>query len=320
MKILSMTDIFQPDAYFASCHASTVAAVGGELVCAWFAGTGEGNDDVAIWLSRTENGVWSEPRKVADGGGLPCWNPVLLYNGGTLTLFYKVGRKIGTWSARRAVSYDGGRSFGEAHELVPGDAGGRGPVKNKCIELDDGGITAPCSTETDGRWRCFCDVSYDGGATFARGEYVPGSEDVIQPTLWQADGVLHMLMRSRIGAIMHSYSLDRGKTWSPAERTEMPNNNSGIDLVQLHDGRLALAYNPVAGNWAARDPLSLAIGRDAGRSAPVFGKVYEIDRLAPGGDGSRELSYPAVIALGGETVCVTYTNRRKTIRCAVIEI
>ena len=65
-----------------------------ELVAAWFAGTGEGNPDVGIWLSRRGPDGWSPPVEVADGrqpDGTrhPCWNPVLFQpKKGPLVLFF----------------------------------------------------------------------------------------------------------------------------------------------------------------------------------------------------------------------------------------
>src|SRR5262249_33886385 len=60
--------IFQT-APFPSCHAATIAEVGGDLVCAFFGGTAERNPDVCIWVARKEKGSdhWTAPSKVADG-------------------------------------------------------------------------------------------------------------------------------------------------------------------------------------------------------------------------------------------------------------
>ncbi|HBO50991.1 MAG TPA: sialidase, partial [Planctomycetes bacterium] len=76
------SELIYEKAPFASCHASTIAESGKALVAAWFGGTGEGNKDVGIWVSRREDGKWSAPVEVANGAQgpgkrHPCWNPVL---------------------------------------------------------------------------------------------------------------------------------------------------------------------------------------------------------------------------------------------------
>jgi len=79
---------------------------------------------------------------------------------------------------------------------------------------------------------------------------------VIQPTLWESEpGKVHMLLRSTESKIYRSDSSDGGKTWCTAYPTELPNNNSGIDLTRLQNGNLVLAYNPVEKDWGARTPL-----------------------------------------------------------------
>ena len=84
--------------------------------------------------------------------------------------------------------------------------------------------------------------------------------------------------------------------------------NSGIDAVRLEDGRVILAANPVAGNWAARTPLSLLVSSDGGETWP--GRIdVETD---PG-----EYSYPALITTP-TGVALSYTWNRR--RIAFIEI
>ena len=62
---------------------------------------------------------------------------------GKIILFYKVGKLISEWVTWYMESEDEGHTFSEPQELVPGDIGGRGPVKNKPIRLSDGTVLAP---------------------------------------------------------------------------------------------------------------------------------------------------------------------------------
>ena len=64
-----------------------------------------------------------------------------------IILFYKVGREISRWRTMYAISTDGGITFLKSQELIAGDEGGRGPVRNKPIRLSNGWILAPGSTE-----------------------------------------------------------------------------------------------------------------------------------------------------------------------------
>ena len=250
-------------------HASTLALTGGDVLMAWFGGTAEKNPDVDIYMARRTADGWQAPFRVAGEDGIAHWNPVLFADGDAVSLFYKVGHEIPEWHTRVMRSSDGGRTFTAPAELVPGDVGGRGPVRNKPLRLASGRILAPASIETATAWDAFVDISDDGGFTFRKSAFVPLNRSdspccgypilnkgVIQPTLWQDDSGVHMLLRSTEGFILRSDSLDEGETWSPAVSTGLPNNNSGIDLVRLPDGRIFLVMNPVGGTWAARSPLT----------------------------------------------------------------
>ncbi|UJF35621.1 exo-alpha-sialidase [Paenibacillus hexagrammi] len=210
--------IFAEDRPFLSCHASTLELLsGGNIIAAWFGGTKEKAGDVAIWTSRRVDGKWSPPVKTADMDHIPHWNPVLFRKAdGVLCLYYKVGADIAEWSTMVMRSSDEGITWTTPIPLVEGDQGGRGPVKNKPITLQDGTIAAPASIEP--AWDAFVDLSFDGGETWTRSETVPLNRDkftgkgIIQPTLWEsAPGIVHMLTRSTEGAIYRSDSSDGGE-------------------------------------------------------------------------------------------------------------
>lgn len=300
------------------CHASTVLPLpDGRVMAAWFAGEYESNDNVRIWYSIKENGVWSTPCKIRSDENVPHWNPVLdLKNDGSIRIYYKKGRKIHSWVTWYVDSSDGGKSWSEPRELIPGDTYcGRGPVKNKCIRTREGLLLAPASNEkTKQLWRCFIDVSRDDGDTWEKCDYIVrprktfGLAGMIQPTLWQDDeGVVHAFMRSNKGRIYKSVSLDGGFTWSKAERTDMPNNNSGIDLVRVPDGRIFLVYNPVEENWGDRSPLELAVSEDNGET---FKTVCILEDEKDG-----EFSYPSITYYNNRLYIAYTYNRKKIMYC-----
>jgi predicted neuraminidase len=313
---------------FQSCHASSVAVLeDGSVFSVWFAGSKEGADDVNIWGSRRQNEAWNRPRILAQQENLPHWNPVLFVRpDSSVLLFYKTGREISSWQTQFKVSYDNCQTWSQARELVPGDRGGRGPVRNKMILLSNGRWLAPASLE-NGEWRCFADGSDDHGDTWQKSNEVfadlgkeriinPNYQEiqvseqsysgrgVIQPTLWESrPGTVHMLMRSSEGLIFRSDSDDYGENWGQGYPTNLPNNNSGIDLTAVPDGRLFLVYNPVGINWGPRCPLKLACSEDNGAS---WRDILTFEE-EPG-----EYSYPAILYNGG-SLLVTYTHKRRDI-------
>lgn len=320
VEIQAKEFIFSEGRPFQSCHASTLVKLpGGDLLAAWFGGSREGQADVAIWCSRRVKGQWTEPVKVSDEDGIPHWNPVLfLAPDDQVWLFYKIGHQIPTWQTRIITSPDGGIQWTKSRPLMEGGVGGRGPVKNKPIVLSNGHWLAPASHEGE-QWNAFVDESPDEGRTWIRSPFVPLrrwisgelsqpgdilGKGVIQPTLWESSpGKVHMLLRSTEGAIFRSDSTDGGKNWCIAYPTLLPNNNSGIDLVKMESGLLALVYNPVEKNWGKRTPLVVSLSEDNGltwRQACVLE------------DDPGEYSYPAVIA-DREGLLITYTWKRRRI-------
>jgi predicted neuraminidase len=302
---------------FASAHASTIVATREGLVTAWFAGTREGAADVGIWLSRHVKGEWTRPIEVAtgtqpDGGRYPCWNPVLFeVRDKALLLFYKVGPSPQRWWGMVRTSRDGGRTWTDARRLPDGILG---PIKNKPVQLPDGTLVAPSSTESSERpsaWRVHFERTTDAGLTWTAAfpsASADGSPiDAIQPSiLVHPGGKLQALGRTRSQRVFETWSGDGGRTWTPISLTTLPNPNAGIDAVTLRSGRHLIVYNHTT---QGRSPLNVSVSRD--------GKTWDAALILERESG--EYSYPAVIQNSDGRVHMTYTWKRQRIKHVVID-
>jgi predicted neuraminidase len=232
-----------------------------------------------------------------------------------LVLHFKVGSRIRDWETWAQRSSDSGRTWSTATRLVPGDHGGRGAVRNKPIQLSSGSWLAGASIERWRSWDAFIDRSPNGLDGWVASDKIQidrrnfSGKGLIQPALWESTpGIAHALFRSTDGRTHRSDSEDDGQSWSKAYPIDVPNNNSGLDLTRMHDGTLALVCNPVAGNWAARTPLSVLFSKDNGESWP---ERLDIE-TEPG-----EFSYPSIIEIE-DGLMISYTWNRRRIAVARI--
>jgi predicted neuraminidase len=297
---------------FPSCHASTVVELpNNDLACAWFGGKDEGDPSVGIWMARRSKAGWSPPEVIATEPKVPCWNPVLFRGGDRLWLYYKVGQNPDAWTGASRFSTDGGKTWSDPR-LLP--AGLLGPVRAKPIRLANGEILAGSSVESYRAWTGWAEISKDGGDTWQRfGPLALPDENcgLIQPTVWEAEpGHVIALLRARrpIGFICRAESLDGGRTWTPARKTQLSNPSSGIDAVKLSDGRVALVYNPTK---TSRSPLSVAVSADNGGT---WSPPFNLETMF------GEFSYPAIIQTADGLVHVTYTWQRLRIKHVALEI
>jgi predicted neuraminidase len=308
--LVKSESIFE-QAPFPECHASTIVEADGHLVAAWFGGTHERHPDVGIWVSRLDRNGWTAPVEVANGiqsptNRYPCWNPVLfLPKRGPLLLFYKVGPSPRTWWGMLKTSKDGGRTWSEGRRLPDGFAG---PVKNKPVQLANGDLLCPSSSE-DAGWRVHFERTRDLGETWEKiGPVNDGKEiGAIQPSvLFLKDQRLEAVGRTQQGKVFQTTSADQGATWSRMTLTQLPNPNSGTDAVTLKDGRHLLVYNHTA---KGRSPLNVAVSDD--------GQTWKAALVLESQPG--EYSYPAVIQSNDGKVHLTYTWKRQRIQHVVLD-
>lgn len=172
-------------------------------------------------------------------------------------------------------SHDGGRTWGKKRGVagavgLPVLASGRGMTRNKPITLANGDILLPLHDERE--WACLFAYSSDGEKSWGFSAPIRSQPGNIQPAAVQLPGgSLLALMRTggKGGYIWRSHSFDAGRTWTPPRPTELPNPNSGIDLIRLPapdqalvaNGHLALAFNNTP---RGRPPLNVALSLDEG--------------------------------------------------------
>jgi predicted neuraminidase len=155
-------------------------------------------------------------------------------------------------------------------------------------------------------WQSRMLLSDDDGNTWRLSQPISTPPGNIQPCLAPlSDGRLLAYLRTGGpgGWIWRTISLDQGETWEMPTPTDLPNPNSGIDLLRLQSGKLALAYNP---SDRLRTPLCMAISGEDER--------WQTRRTLEQGQG--EFSYPALAQTANEAIHLVYTYKRQHIQHA----
>ena len=204
------------------------------------------------------------------------------------------------------TSDDDGKTWSDARRLSDGILG---PIKNKPVQLANGDILCPTSTEHSG-WRVHFERTSDLGQTWSQTAAVNDGTEIgaIQPSILLLGGdQLLALGRTRQKRIFQMRSNDNGQSWSTMTLSSLPNPNSGVDAVTLKDGRHLLVYNHTE---TSRSPLNVAISRD-GQTWPAA--------LVLEDEPKSEFSYPAVIQTRDGLVHITYTWNRKKVRHVVVD-
>ncbi|NNM42723.1 MAG: exo-alpha-sialidase [Chlamydiae bacterium] len=269
------------------CHSSNIIETfPGSLCAVWKGGFTEGHcnvdskDNIGIWASLFQNGAWTEAKEIVSSPNTVCWSPVLCkLSSSELLLFYRMGPNPRSLVSFIKRSYDGGSTWSK-EELLP--AGIIGPTKTKPLVLGNT-LLCPSSSEAgepDAQHKataCWIEIYDDAAHTWKKigPLQIPNrSFGVIEPTLYMtSSNQIKMFCRDRAhkigqtGYVWTASSDDFGNSWSTLSPTPLPNPDSGVDVVNLGNGRAALFYNH---SHTERFPLSFAVSFDdcASWSAP----------------------------------------------------
>lgn len=287
-------------------HCATLTQLAdGTLLAAWFGGAFETAPDVAILAARWSPALerWSKPAVIAEVPGKALGQPVFLPRpDGELWFFYVVNMGA-DWTTAQPFwrrSADQGTTWSAPRQLMdyPGLMFRSRPV------VLPGRIILPAYDEN--RWESRMLISDDDGRTWRLGDPIVTPNGNIHACIVQrSDGLLVAYLRPGVGggALWRTTSSDRGDTWTPPTLTDLPNPNSGFDLLRLASGRLALAYNPSA---TLRTPLCVALADEDERWGPP--RVLE--------DDYAEFSYPTLLQARDGRIHAVYTYRREHIHHA----
>jgi len=313
-------DAFLPTTTVQVHAANLMTLPDGTLGCVWFGGTQEGVPDISIWFSRLVDDTWTPAEQLSDDGARSEQNPVLFpAPDGSLWLLWTAQHAGDQDSAevRCRVSPDSGATWGETRTLFPATSTGGVFVRQPVVVLPSGRWLLPvfsCVTVPGQKWVGDVDtssvmVSDDAGATW-REVAVPASTGCVHMDVVPVEGGLAAFYRSRWADwVYRSTSADDGDTWTAPVPTELPNNNSSIQVTALADGRLAMVLNPTQAGPDTPRRLSLydeiddsGLASEQGAAEPV---VDDGERHAFWGTPRAPMTL-ALSADGG----VTWPDRR----------
>ena len=153
--------------------------------------------------------------------------------------------------------------------------------------------------EGEDYWRTGYFVSYDDGESWPEWHTIATHLQDERDILELGDGRLLSMIRSG-NETYRSYSADRGKSWSPAEKLDL--FGQCPSLLTLPSGHILFAYRQV--RPGAPVGVGAAVSGDGGATWTETDPIY----VSP--DNSRDCAYPSMIPDGEHVLAAYYTTFR----------
>ena len=351
-------------------HAPSVVELSdGSLRAVWFSGSREGAGDVTIQTAifdknsrqwgpevrvfgrdELQYGLWRYVKKIG--------NPVIARAPDGSIHLWMVNVSLGGWAGSAitwARSLDEGLSWSMPRRLVTSPFLNISTlVKAAPVALTQGQISLSVYHEFITKFAEVLRIDADGRVLDK--VRIPGSQTSLQPVVLASGAqTAQALMRTTQGGqVVSSTTQDAGLTWAKAAAISVPNPNSAVAGVVLHDGARWLALNPTTNgreklalldldgassglmvvepaslDKAQASPLSIndhaaALGtelRAKGATEPqIEAYVASAQRqLCYGSRCAQEFSYPFLLQSSDGTLHLLYTWHRSRIKHVRLE-
>lgn len=303
-------------------HAPSLVELNGALVVTWYAGSREGAQDVAIYLSAHDRnaGKWGADRKIFDRDSLQkslnryikkLGNPVLGVDSKNRLWLYFVSVSAGGWSGSAinySVSSDQGQTWSIPKRLVTSPFFNVSTlVRTQPFNFADGTIGLPVYHELLGKFGEL--LRFDGDGNVLAKHRITSGAGSLQPAIVDlGKNRLLALMRnadSDSPGVLLSRSENNGKNWSETETLQLPNTDSSVAAIRDNRNRILLVFNNTNSN---RNILSLAVSSDDGNSWKVLQDFENSKQI------HDEYSYPSLLQDVNGTYHLVYTWLRKRIK------
>jgi len=276
------------------CRGAPIRLADGRLMMAFGDDPKRFSDSSALFtaFSSDSGRTWTEAKRIEQNPDprLRHGRPTALQaRDGTIWVFYFAwlkydGTPAGSSSDVWAVSsVDGGKSFGNRRKIWVGYTG----MLQGAIETRDGNLVVPVSfLGAPQQFRAGCIVSTDGGRNWRYSSVVTiGDVDAglrattklnggaLEPSVVELrDGRIFMTLRTIVGKLYESHSIDGALTWSPPVESAVSCGGTQY-LTRLASGRIAMVWNPAdraalkAQKWPnGYSVVAIAFSTDEGRT------------------------------------------------------